>query len=379
MSAQTSTNLTPTGKPKLDKLSEEQLAGLKKEKDKYMQEVLNSGKQVTHDDVEPYMNWLYKEIQYPRPPILIANGYYEEKVMLNLFKSALENVTKFGKIMAKHRKYLEIAEKAYKQIKEFAPNDPYIKAFNEAYDGVKSKSIIYNHKTDDIKLDFTEQSFGAVFEYWVPFYKYFKQEGYIDNHKMNQWMEFLLKGVWSAQFYDKYIFMTQLPEYTKLNAQERLHNEEGPAIKWRDGFNFYFIDSVAFNKKLFTDITKDKLTSQQILQLSNIEQRRIALRMRTPAKILTDLKGKSIDRWFSPHLQDWVELFVLPGFLGVDAKLVKYKDPSTQREYVSFVPEEYVDPITGAKSPMTKASQAMATKFKISEEKYVSIPGPHQA
>jgi hypothetical protein len=378
MSAQ-STNLTPTGKPKLDKLSDEQLKGLKIEKDEFMKKVLNSGKKVKHDEVKPTTSWLYKEINYKEPPTLIADGYYEEKVMLNLAKAALENTSKFAKIMAKHRRYALIADKMYEQLREFAPQDPFIKAYEQASKDVRSKSVVYNHKSDDIKLDFTEQSFGAVFEYWVPFYKYFKNEGYIDNFKMNQWMDFLMKGVWSAQFYDKYIFLCRLPEYTKLNAQERLHNENGPAIKWGDGFDFYFIDSVAFNKKLYNDLIKQKLTSQQILQLQNIEQRRIALRMRGAEHILNDLKGKCIDKWFSPQLKDFVELYELPDFLGATAKLVKYNDPSTGRLYTSFVPEEFTDPITGKKSPMTKAVQAMATKFKISTQKYESLPGSHQA
>ncbi len=142
-----------------------------------------------------------------------------------------------------------------------------------------------------------------------------------------------------------------------IDAQNRFHSLEKPSIRWKGGAEFYYIHGANFDKGLWEKIVNKKLEALEILKLSNIEQRYIALKLFGASNLLKELKGELLDK------SNRNELYGLKNIIPDKIlKLLKYRCPSTGREYVKFVPYEFEN-----------ADVAQAWSFGISEEEYKKV------
>jgi hypothetical protein len=79
----------------------------------------------------------------------------------------------------------------------------------------------------------------------------------------------------------------------KIDKQNRFHSITQPAIRWKGGKEFYFINGVLFEKSLWEKVVKDSLTPQEVFAIENTEQRRIAYELMDKTK-MRDLKDYKI-------------------------------------------------------------------------------------
>ena len=142
-----------------------------------------------------------------------------------------------------------------------------------------------------------------------------------------------------------------------IDSQNRFHSLDKPAIRWKEASEFYFIHGVSFAKDLCQKVVNKELSAIEILKLENIEQRYITLKLYGAEKLLTELKGELIDK------SDRNELYVLKDIIpNRTLKMLKYKCPSTDREYVKFVPDKF-----------DKADEAQSWSFSLSLAEYNNL------
>src|SRR3990167_6661582 len=140
----------------------------------------------------------------------------------------------------------------------------------------------------------------------------------------------------------------------QLDSKFRYHSTEKAAIKFSDNYQFFYIHGIRFEKELWEKVKEKRLTAKQILQLENIGQRYIALMLYEPKRLLEELDAKLISKTKRN------ELYSIGSILrNKDLKLLKYLCPSTNREYVKFVPDNFID-----------ADEAQAWSFQIKKEEY---------
>ena len=60
------------------------------------------------------------------------------------------------------------------------------------------------------------------------------------------------------------------------DEQNRYHNENGPAIFWKDAEELYYLRGVRFEKEWWSKIIKDEMTPQEVFAIDNQEHRRVA-------------------------------------------------------------------------------------------------------
>ena len=118
------------------------------------------------------------------------------------------------------------------------------------------------------------------------------------------------------------------------------------------------------------------ITVEEIMAIRNIEQRRVVIQ-HIGAEIFSKHE-KAIEGKISPNGN---QLIRLVGLLTkentpdlddddkLDVLMVKYKDPSTGREYHSFVPPT-LDADDRESKPRTDPDEAMAWKFGMSKSDY---------
>lgn len=108
----------------------------------------------------------------------------------------------------------------------------------------------------------------------------------------------ILEGIWMnsfiAWFYHDTVFLVDRPRKIHV-TRKNLHNEEGPAIEFRNGTGLHYINGV-FIPAFIVEASPDELDGQLILKYSNVEIKRIILNKIGVDKACRDLKAKVISR-----------------------------------------------------------------------------------
>lgn len=139
----------------------------------------------------------------------------------------------------------------------------------------------------------------------------------------------------------------------RRDEQGRLHNPDGPAVLYRDGWGVYAWHGVRLspgNEWIITDPAQ--LAPQRILDEQNAELRRVMLERYTPQKFIQEVNADKIDK-----NGDYV-LYRAP-FPDEPLMMLRCVDPSTGREYYLRVPPT-----------MQSAWQAVAWTFGMDEAEY---------
>ena len=176
---------------------------------------------------------------------------------------------------------------------------------------------------------------------------------------------------------DGYIHCLEKPKI-RVDDVGRLHSTNSPAVSWK-WTNLYCLHGVYFNLELFQEIVGRKLDGKEVISIPNIEQRRVAMDIYGIEKLMESLDKKLINR--SPRgnelygvnlgstinvefmeYSDWYRNAPEQGLV------LKYSCPSTGRIYFSGIPNR--DEFGNA---ITRADQAMAWKFSLSEDEYSKL------
>ena len=175
---------------------------------------------------------------------------------------------------------------------------------------------------------------------------------------INRYVDFLSKGVWefipTTKQGKNIAVILALPKKIRIDENNRYHSLKNPAIQWYDNKGDYLIEGVRFNKPLFKKVANRELTSLQVLEIPNIEHRGVALRLYGVEKLFKDLHPEFLDSYSKTVMgkTNTIELYRLDisnpqKEFDDDGKIinnsffihiVKYDDPSTDRQYTSFVP-----------------------------------------
>lgn len=76
----------------------------------------------------------------------------------------------------------------------------------------------------------------------------------------------------------------------KIDDEQRWHSENSPAIYWKEGKEFYYLNGILFDKQLWQKVLSEQMTFSEILDIENTEQRLIAMRYNPHALALENPK-----------------------------------------------------------------------------------------
>lgn len=92
---------------------------------------------------------------------------------------------------------------------------------------------------------------GCLDAYWAAFYKFcewLKPDIYSkEDSETLDWFDKLIRSCGPCWPYESYCLMTDFPEVATYDDAELLHNEEGPALAYRDGYKIYAINGVTIS------------------------------------------------------------------------------------------------------------------------------------
>jgi hypothetical protein len=169
-------------------------------------------------------------------------------------------------------------------------------------------AISFIQKLDPSKTKqeiFDSMIYGAHDASWLSFYSYFKDVvGLECCKKLNGLMDLAKHSGW-ANVYDDTVVFQHRPEVIKMDDENQLHCENGPAIRYRDGYSVYAWHGTRIPADWIEK--KETLTAKIALTWENIEQRRAAAEILGWTTILEELDCKIIDEDGDPEIGTLIE------------------------------------------------------------------------
>ena len=180
--------------------------------------------------------------------------------------------------------------------------------------------------------------------YWVGFYDYILHELFPEQVKKfeifsNQGREFY-KNTYLIIPYENICFISERPTEQHIDLDTgNLHNPNGPAMKFKDGYEFYALHNIRIEKEMLN------YNAKEIMAVENVEQRLVLIKNFGVENMLKELDSKIIDTF---------KEYVLHSVLieGNKEKLLQMQNPSEPKVHYEFVPPE-----------IETCQQAMAWRF----------------
>lgn len=145
-----------------------------------------------------------------------------------------------------------------------------------------------------------------------------------------------------------------------VDEARRLHSTDQPALMWKDDYYSYWIQGVQMPALIWKLLNRGNIKEQDIIEIlshQNIEVRNVALRMIGGAGFVFENTNFRLVHQTARNM-----LYSLDGVFKKSMKVLRYRCPSTNREYFKFVPPD-----------MTDADHAQAWSFQLTPEEYESI------
>ena len=190
----------------------------------------------------------------------------------------------------------------------------FLKISAAANDGVPDVNCLNDINFTDYKLKdledansiLSEQMFGSHDASWLSFYDFFLTECDLEECEPLIPLMDMAKncGWWAA--YDTIVILQDRPTTIKLDENDVLHCENGPAIEYGDGYAVYSWRGVTVPAEWISDT--DNLSAKTAITWENVEQRRAACEIKGWHHILDELGAVVIDKDANPEIGTLVEV-----------------------------------------------------------------------
>ena len=138
---------------------------------------------------------------------------------------------------------------------------------------------------------------GGWDRFWLAFYEFARRIGMKLAPKLTAHFDAYQEyadtcGV--AYFYPQVAFVSDRPERISFDSARRLHADDGPALKFRDGYSVYAWKGMRVDASLIEK--RHEITTDQIKAERNAEQRRVLMEiyahLHGPGRIVADMKAR---------------------------------------------------------------------------------------
>ena len=194
---------------------------------------------------------------------------------------------------------------------------------------------------------------------WIAWAQFFKEIGIKLTDKLEPFLKYLRSNCFDFIPFNGLAIVCEPPKRVSRDEQFRLSSNEGPCIEWSDGFKLWAVNGVFFEYELWEKVVNSKLSAKEVMALSNMEQRMIALKFAGAEHTLEAMGAKLVDKSTRGN-----ELYLVENFFEEDPKayFLKYSCPSTGRVYLSGIDPTF--------APGKKADECMAWKHRITLPEY---------
>ena len=277
-------------------------------------------------------------------------------------KAAIINLYKCGelappkKIVFCSSPLMALYVKAMRDVKDITVKNTYPTDFSIVMKDI-SKDI-----ADNMSSSFSDFIYGQHEAYWLSFYDVFINNGLPElKDKLHGLMECAEGCGWILP-YEEICYVAEKPVKLHLDTENRLHNLEGPAVSWSDGYSIYSIHGVRLNESNSFIVTdKSRINAKTILAESNAEVRRVMIDIYGTDNFIKNSNATLV------HKDEWGKLW---------SQLVPDDEPIFMVEVLNSSPEPdgtFKTYFLRVNPTVKTAHEAVASTFKRTSENYRPI------
>ena len=330
----------------LEKLTPEQEALIPIVRDEWINR-LDACPEIDREKAEAGIKWLYSVSKLKEPKVIFVSSPLGAQYAANMI-GQVDNRAVF-QVWA--QVWDQVWAQVWDQVWAQVGAQVWDQVRAQVWDQVRAKHLHF----------FEFARYGNVFDFgWGSFYEFFQRIGQSLGKAERQFDAFknlITSGIYDMIQFDGLCIVCEMPRAIHRDGARRLHSTGGPSIIWADGFELYHLWGVAFPKELHEKITSRAISAKDVLKIENMEQRMAALKSLGAESVIEALDSKLV-----ATSERGNALYAIKGIGRQKNYCLKYKCPSTNREYVSFVPPD----VGNANDP----DAAMAWKFSLTKEQY---------
>ena len=220
------------------------------------------------------------------------------------------------------KKELEATESTFADVSKVDIN-----SCKELLDNVYTKST--KAKLKEIRQSMVSSyCWGNLNAYWVGFYSYINE---IVKKPIAEVavVDAVVKNTGSYVSFSNLVIMSDRPTSIHFDENRVLHNTEGPAVEFPDGFKVFSLDGLRVPEYVFNNV-KDKINPEEILGIENVEIRAVAMKYFGIEYFLEQLNSILLEDTGNYKLHQ-VNLF------GSKEILLEMQNPSEDKKHYEFV------------------------------------------
>jgi hypothetical protein len=272
----------------LKKLTPEQVLLAIQVRDEWLNHVFKSDIPLDKELAIEGVKWLYSLAKMPTPYVVVLDSPRSCQIAANILKKeTLFQVGDQVRDQVAAQVWDQVAAQVWDQVAAQVGDQVADQVADQVWDQVEAQvgDQVADQVADQVWKQVRGQVWKQKLEYftpaaenlltdsgWVPFYDYFKRISIVEHKLLDKYMEYLKNGVFYTIFLGGAAFLCGRPEYIKRDEQNRLHCEDGPAIRWKDGYCNYFWHGVSVPEKLIE--RPDEITKEDLINETNAEVRR---------------------------------------------------------------------------------------------------------
>lgn len=315
----------------IDKLTPEQEALVSVYTKKWLDSGYNT-QPLNIEEATKSINWLYKFSGQEKPVIVFCDSPLQAQLMVNLLQRKGMRTLILALDGTK-----ESSAKLYSTL-----SATLLQKFDSQVVGALVNSLennmqqpaiakIFGKISEDVQGDNLE--FNYIFSslqesYWIGFYDYILNVLFPERRQefetFNKECISMAHNIHTIIPFKGLCFASERPTSIKLkelNNQFLLHNENGACLEYKDGYKFYALNGVRMPDWVLST-PKEQLKSEDILAITNAEQRMLAMKHKGLGHFFSDLECKVIDKFETYEL-------TLVNLNGENCEFLKMVNPST--------------------------------------------------
>ncbi len=268
----------------LEKLTKKQIEYQVVKRDEWIDLALHK-QNFDKEELEAGVKWLYYSSNLKEPEVVFVDGPkdFSKKFRASVGASVWASVSR-DSVWASVRD--SVRDSVWASVRDSV----WASVWDSVRDSVRAS--VWASVWDSVwaSVSWTSLAYDSDFGAWYEYYKDIKAIKPQEN--ADKYMGFLRAGAFFCMFFEKKAFVMRRPIRVEQNLRKQVHSLTGSALAFADGTEFYKINGVEFDKKLWTKVASGKMTAKEVFAIENLEQRRVAYELmdKTKMKDLADYK-----------------------------------------------------------------------------------------
>ncbi len=313
-----------------------------------------NGKDCSQAVSKKYIEYVYELANQKKPVVIFAENPLQYKLFWSLLKRK-DNLIKLIYLLKNKSKIgdnKELHNELYNELDNELDNELRKELYKELHNELRNelRNELDNELRKELNEELKQNKIRSHYLFlsdfytrcYLTWYRFISHEFNIDHPKKQvlnnlYWLN-INSDVSRCYFTKGYCLVLKLPKKVNFNNSD-LHNEHGPAIQYKGGYNMYYWKGYRVSEKLI--MNPDAITKQDVLAIDNAELRRCyidKLGVTRFYELLSDGDGLHIIDEDTDHQGHKMKLMLFD-FMSREIQVLEVVDPSTGRTYNLYPPD----------------------------------------